>query len=209
MRPASWYLLVASLSVSHRATADTGPPAAEGSPPAVRTFGDAFHAYHLDLALVSAAPLRFADTPDMALDPTTVFVLGGRVGFGFGDPRADNHRVGLAVGYETVAHSAERSLALITPQLTYETGDPLVLGVGLGYAIARGTTGFADNYEGLAISGTLGWSFIDRDRPGARVGALLGINAQLITTGDADYASAYLGGDLSFRFHFGAQGGAR
>lgn len=204
----AWSLLVVPLLAPLDADAETAPPAADAAP-AARTFGDAFRAYQIDVALTSAGPLRFTDTPDMTLDPTTVFVLGGRLGFGFGDPRADNHRLGLAVGYEAVARSADRKLALITPQLTYETGHPLILRVGVGYAVASGTSGFADNYKGLYTSGTLGWSFLDRDRPGARLSAMLGLTAQVVTTGDADYASAYLGGDLSFRFHLGAQGGSR
>lgn len=186
-----------------------GDEPAGGAPAAARTFTDAFAAYQLELTASAAGPLRFRDTPDMTLDSTTVMVLGGRLGFGFGDPRRDNHRLGIAVGYQAVARSEARKLAVIVPQLTYETGHPLVLRVGLGYAIPRGTSAFADNYGGAYTSAALAWSFLDRDRPGARVSAALALTAELIVAGDADYTSAYLGGDLSFRFHLGRQGGSR
>lgn len=181
----------------------------DGAAPPPRKFADAFGAYQVELAMTSAGPLRFTDSPDMTLDPTTVFVLGGRLGFGFGDPRADNHRLGVAVGYEAVARSAHRSLALITPHVTYETGQPLVLRLGVGYAVPTGTKDFADHYGGVYTAGTLAWSFLDRARPGGGVSATLGLTAQVITSSDATYRSAYLGGELAFRFHLGAQGGAQ
>lgn len=199
----AWPLILASSVCASTAHADDG-----ASPPR-RTFADGFRAYQIEVAMTSAGPLRFTDAPDMTLDPTTVFVLGGRLGFGFGDPRADNHRLGLAVGYEAVARSEHRSLALITPHLTYETGHPLLLRLGVGYAAATGTKDFADHYGGLYTAGSLAWSFLDRARPGAGVSATLGLTAQVITSSDPDYRSAYLGGELTFRFHLGAQGGAR
>jgi hypothetical protein len=194
--------------------ADAADPAPVGDPTAdppaeARTFTDSFGAYQLELGAASAGPLRFHDTPDMTLDPTTVLVVGGRLGVAFGDPRRDNHRLGLAVGYQAVARSEARKLALIVPQLTYETGHPLMLRLALGYAIPSGTGGFADHYGGVYSSASLAWSFLDRGRPGSTVSAALGLTAALIATGDADYTSAYLGGDLSFRFHLGKQGGSR
>lgn len=203
-----WLVPIMALLWPQAAVADDEPAAADAPPPA-RTFTDSFHAYQLELTAMSAGPLRFADTPDMTLDRTTVFVMGGRLGVAFGDPRRDNHRLGLAVGYQAVARSQDRKLALIVPQLTYETGHPFMLRLGLGYAIASGTSGFADHYGGLYSSASLAWSFLDRDRPGSRVSAALGLTAELIAASDVDHASAYLGGDLSFRFHLGAQGGAR
>lgn len=200
----SCLLVVAPAIAATDARADETPGHAE-----TRKFGAAFSAYQIDIAMTSAGPLRFTDTPDMTLDPTTVFVIGGRIGFGFGDPRADNHRLGLAVGYESVAHSKDRSLTLVTPQLTYETGHPLMMRIGLGYAVAGGTSDFADNYKGVYTSGTLAWSFLDRGRPGARLSAALGLTAQVIAAGDSDYHSAYIGGDLAFRFHLGKQGGPK
>jgi hypothetical protein len=173
-----------------------------------RTFGDSLHAYNVQLGLDSAGPVLFKDTPDMSLSDTTVFVYGGRLAFLFGDELADAHRIGLAVGYHTVARSDARSLAMISPELIYETGHPLILQVGLGWAITRGTEGFAENYSGFSPSASLRWSFLGKPR--SVVSAAIGLTGRVIVaTKDFDYSSAYLGAQLELSFHLGDQGGAR
>ncbi len=194
------------LAVAHAEEAT--PPAAQATV-AHRSFGDTASAYTLSLGLASAAPALFKDTPDMTLSETTVFAYGGQVAVMFGDEFIDAHRLGLRISYGSVARSLERSLTLITPMATYQTGHPLQLEVGLGWAIPRGTAGFADNYGGLSSAATLRWSFRRASAP-AKVGVGLGVTGQVIAaTSDFDYSSAYVGAHVDIRFHLGAQGGVK
>jgi len=172
-----------------------------------RSFADSLHSYNLQVGLDSAGPLLFRDTPDMTLADTTVFAYGGHLAFLLGDELVDSHRLGLSVGYQTVARSHARKLTMITPELVYQTGHPFQLQVGLGYAAASGTADFASNYAGLESSASLRWSFLGK--PDSTVSLALGVTGRVIVvTKDFDYSSAFLGAQLDASFHFGNHGGA-
>jgi hypothetical protein len=187
------------------------PEAAPEAPPAPavsgeRGFGDKLRSLTVVVGLDSAAPLRFTDTPDMRLDSTRVFGYGGHLGVMLGDELVDAHRVGLVVGYATVARSAERSLALVTPRLVYETGHPVMLQVGLGWAIPTGTAGFADQYGGLLSTAALQYSF-RRAQPRSRLSATLGVVGQVIAaTKDFDKSSVFVGAQLDLGVRLGGKG---
>lgn len=182
---------------------------ADAPPTATRSLGDALHAIDVRVGLESSAPVLFKDTPDMTLSETTVFLYGGRIGVAFGDELVDSHRFGLAVSYATVARSADRSLATVAPMLTYDTGFPFQLQVGLGWAVPTGTKGFAENYGGLASEATLRWSFQRASHP-SKVSVALGLTGRVVAaTKDFDYSSGFVGVHVDLGFHLGQRGGAR
>jgi hypothetical protein len=198
VRLASIGLALAAAGTAARADAPTG---------VVRSVGDSFHAYNVEVGLGSSAPVMFKDTPDMTLSATTVFLYGGHLGLSFGDELVDAHRFGVQVAYDTVARSADRSLKTITPMLTYQTGHPFQLQVGLGWAIATGTKGFADNYGGFASEATLRWSFQHAAHP-SKVSVALGLTGRLIAaSSNFDYTSGFIGVHLDLGLHLGTQGG--
>ncbi|MCX5744256.1 MAG: hypothetical protein NT062_17340, partial [Proteobacteria bacterium] len=121
--------------VPHVASAE-GPP-----PPTIheRALSDITGSYQLQLAMTSAGPILFKDTPDRMLEKTSAFEYGGRLAFLLGNERLDAHRFGLGIAYDLAARSDSRKLALITPQLIYETGHPLILQLAVGAAIGNGT----------------------------------------------------------------------
>jgi len=182
------------------------PSVASADEPA-RRFSDITHTYQLQLAMASAGPVLFQDTPDQMLEETTAFEYGGRLAFLLGNERLDVHRVGLGVAYDLAARSDSRKLAFVTPQLIVETGHPLILQLALGGAIGSGTSGFASNYSGLYTGVTLRWSFLDKRRA-APVSVSFGLTGRVIaSTTDLQYSSAFVGGQLELVFHLGDQGG--
>lgn len=188
-------------------------PGASASPPAdratTRTLGDITGSYQLQLAMASAGPALFRDTPDQMLEKTTAFEYGGRLAFFLGNERLDSHRFGLGVAYDHAAKSDSRSLAFITPQAMYETGYPLSLQLGLGWAIGSGTSGFASNYAGFYSGAALRYSFLDRSKA-SPVSVSFGLTGKVIAaTKDLQYSSAFIGGQLELVFHLGDQGGRK
>jgi len=191
--------LVAAIAVPGAARADDS----------VRRFGDIAHSYQLQLAMDSAGPVLFKDTPDQMLESTTAFEYGGRLAFLLGNERLDQHRIGLGVGYDLAAKSDHRKLAFITPQLVYETGQPLVLQLALGGAIGTGTAGFAKNYTGVYTGATLRWSFLDKHKA-SPVSVSFGLTGRVVaSTTSLQYSSVFVGGQLELIFHLGNQGGAK
>ena len=172
-----------------------------------RTLGDITGSYQLQIAMASAGPALFRDTPDQMLEKTTAFEYGGRLAFFLGNERLDSHRFGLGVAYDHAAKSDSRSLAFITPQAMYETGYPLSLQLGLGWAIGSGTTDFASNYAGFYSGAALRYSFLSKASP---VSVSFGITGKVIAaTKDLQYSSAFIGGQLELVFHLGDQGGKK
>jgi len=182
-------------------------PAAAHADESARKFADITHSYQLQLALASAGPVLFKDTPDQMLETTTAFEYGGRLAFLLGNERLDVHRLGLGLGYDHAARSDSRNLAFITPQLIVETGHPLILQLAVGAAIGKGTADFASNYSGLFTGATLRWSFLDKHRT-APVSLSFGLTGRVIAaTKDLQYSSAFVGGQIELVFHLGDQGG--
>lgn len=194
------------------APAAASPPAAPAAPAATareRAFGDITGSYQLQLALDSAAPVLFRDTPDKMLERTTAFAYGGRLAFLFGNERLDQHRIGLGLGYDLAARSDSRKLALIAPQLVYETGHPLILQLALGYAVGNGSAGFASNYGGVQTGATLRYSFLDRSRR-SPFSVSFGLTGRVVAaTKDFQYSSAFVGGQIELVFHLGNQGASK
>jgi len=198
-------LALASVFAGAALADDAAPPPAEGA--RARTLGDITGSYQLQLAMASAGPALFRDTPDQMLEKTTAFEYGGRLAFFLGNERLDSHRFGLGVAYDHAAKSDSRSLAFITPQAMYETGYPLSLQLGLGWAIGSGTTGFASNYAGFYSAAALRYSFLDKASP---VSVSFGLTGKVIAaTQDLQYSSAFIGGQLELVFHLGDQGGKK
>lgn len=198
----------AALLVLPRVAAAEDAAAATTAEVTERPLGVKLHAISLEVGLDSAAPLRLTDTADMRTEPTRAFLFGGHVGVAIGDPLRDAHRLGVAIGYATVARSASRSLALVTPRLTYETGHPLMLQVGLGWAIPTGTAGFADQYGGVLTTAALRYSF-RRAVPRSLVGATLGLTGQVVAATKAfERSSVFLGAQLDLHLQLG-DGGSR
>ena len=196
-------LILTSLSV-----AAALPATARADEPA-RKFGDITRSYQLQLAMASAGPVLFRDTPDQMLETTTAFEYGGRLGFLLGNERLDAHRIGLGVGYDHAARSDSRNLAFITPQLLVETGHPLILQLAVGGAIGTGTDHFASNYSGVFTGATLRYSFLDKHRT-SPVSLSFGLTGRVIAaTKDLQYSSAFVGGQIELVFHLGDQGGQK
>jgi hypothetical protein len=192
---------LAIIATPHLAAADDAPTAVHQ-----RTLGDITGSYQLQLEMDSAGPVLFKDTPDKMLAKTTAFEYGGRLAFFLGNERLDAHRFGIGVGYDLVARSDTRDLALITPQLMYETGHPLILQVALGAAIGSGTSGFASNYGGFYSAATLRYSFLDKSRP-SPVSVSFGLTGRVVAAStDLQYSSAFVGGQIELVFHLGDQG---
>ena len=198
-------LILTSLSVAAALPAAT----ARADEPAARKFADITHSYQLQLAMASAGPVLFRDTPDQMLETTTAFEYGGRLGFFLGNERLDAHRLGLGVGYDHAARSDSRNLAFITPQLLLETGHPLILQLAVGGAIGSGTKDFASNYSGVFTGATLRYSFLDKQKT-SPVSVSFGLTGRVIAaTKDLQYSSAFVGGQIELVFHLGDQGGKK
>lgn len=136
-----------------------------------------------------------------------MFLLGGHLGFVYGDELVDAHRFGISVAYDSIARSTDRTMALITPMVTYETGFPFQLEVGLGWSIPKGTTDFADNYGGVTSQATLRWAFQNRAKP-SKVSVGLGLIGRVTaTTSNFDYSSAFIGAQIDLGYHFGHKQG--
>lgn len=196
---------LAGAALADEPAASTAPPPAVGTP--ARSLGDITGSYQLQLAMASAGPALFRDTPDQMLEKTTAFEYGGRLAFFLGNERLDSHRFGVGVAYDHAAKSDSRSLAFITPQALYETGYPLSLQLGLGWAIGSGTTGFASNYAGFYSGAALRYSFLSQASP---VSVSFGLTGKVIAaTKDLQYSSAFIGGQLELVFHLGDQGGKK
>jgi hypothetical protein len=195
--------LTAALALPGLAAADDAAAVHE------RKLGDITSSYQLQLAMDSAGPLMFKDTPDMKLEKTTAFEYGGRLAFFLGNERLDAHRFGIGVGYDVAARSDSRQLNMITPQLMYETGHPLILQLGLGLAMGNGTAGFASNYGGFATGATLRYSFLDKDKA-SPVSVSFGLTGKFVaSTTSLQYSSAFVGGQIELVFHLGNQGGKK
>ncbi len=196
------YLLVFAASGAANAGEGKGDGAV-GVAERHRSLSDAFHTYSIRLGVESAGPILFRDTPDQQIEATTVFQLGGRLAFWFGDELKDVHRFGLGLGYSSVATAPSRKLSFVDAYLLYETGHPLILQAGLGASFARGTTDFADQYGGLYGALALRYSFRRQGRD-SKVAISPGVVAKsYVTTGDFQNSSFFLGAQLEIAYDLG------
>lgn len=160
-----------------------------------------FKSFQVHVGLASGGPVLWTDTPDTRLERTTVFEYGGRVALVFGDEILNPHRVGIALGYDMVARAENRELAFVTPQVVYEIGHPLVLQLGMGWAVGTGTSGFASNYSGLHSGATLRWSFQRASRR-SPASVSFGMTGRLVASAkDLERSSAFVGAQIELIFY--------
>jgi len=164
-----------------------------------------FKRFEVGLGLGGGGPLMFRDTPDETLEAPTVFQYGTRLAFRFGDPKADPHRFGIAVGYHSLARSGSRKLGAVDPALVYATGGATEVQFGLGYRVGLGSDGFtiADGavpYSGPLTSLELRHSFLDGDAD-VPMGGVAGVFAESTIGRPASFSTAFVGArlDLTFR----------
>ena len=173
---------------------NTAVPIATGPP-------DFFDNYSLRLGFEMAGPLLFRDTPDAAVEETTVYQLGPRLAVLFGHEVSNFHRAGLGFSYLFVGKSASRSLTFIPLYLLHEVGHPLILQTVLGANLTSGTQGFADNYSGVHTGLALRYSFLSADR-WSPVTLSPGIAAKAnLVTGDMQYSSVFVGAQVEIMFN--------
>jgi len=153
--------------------------------------------FNVGLGIDAAGPLQFRDSPDTILDSPTVFQTGGRLTFRWGDPRRDSHRIGLGLGYHSLARRADGSrLSAFTPELLYATGGLTEVQVGLGYQVGLAS---ADSftvdakvpYSGLHAGLELRHSFIPET--GAPLGIVVGLFAEGTLGSPTTYSSLFAG----------------
>jgi hypothetical protein len=157
--------------------------------------------YSIRLGLEAAGPLMFRDTPDGLSEDTSVFAIGPRLGFLFGNELTDVHRGGIGLSYLPTARSDSRDLALIPIYLMYETGHPLVLQLRAGYAVATGTEDFKDNYGGFHAGMALRYSFLSQEK-WSPVSVSPGILAFTnLSTESMQYSSAFLGAQVEIAYN--------
>ena len=157
--------------------------------------------YSIRAGVEAAGPLMFRDTPDGLSEETSVFAIGPRLGFLFGNELTDVHRAGLGFSYLPTARSDSRSLSLIPIYLMYETGHPLILQLRAGAALATGTEDFKGNYGGLHAGMALRYSFLTEEKwsPVSVSPGLLAFTN--ISTESMQYSSAFLGVQLEIAYN--------
>ena len=157
--------------------------------------------FGVSIAVDSAGPLLFKDTPDARLEETRVFQYGARLSFRLGDPRFDKHRGGLALGVSSVARSSTRRLIALDPYFVYAAGQSLQVQIGLGARIGLGTEGFRQNYTGILGLVELRYAFINKGGT-SPVTVTPGIYAQFVLNPKTPaYSSAFVGARVELTIH--------
>jgi len=149
----------------------------------------------------AAGPLAFRDTPDGLSEETSVFAIGPRLGFLFGNELTDLHRGGIGLSYLPTARSDSRNLALVPIYLMYETGHPLILQLRAGAALATGSDDFKSNYGGFHAGMALRYSFLTEEKwsPVSVSPGLLAFTN--LSTESMQYSSAFLGVQLEIAYN--------
>ena len=195
--------LAAWVALCAPARAEDPDPAAVAEPP--NTYHDsAFKRFEVGIGLDAGGPLLFRDTPDATLAAPIVFEYGTRLGFRFGDPDLDPHRVGIVVGLQSLARSGDRKLFATDPMVVYATGKATEMQFGLGARVASGSDGFriadAVPYSGPLASLEVRHSFVDGQAK-TPIGVVVGGFFEAVLGTPTSYSTAFAGArlDLTYR----------
>lgn len=154
--------------------------------------------FDVALGVSGSGPLLFADLPDDRLAPTSVFGWGARAAFRFGDPAVDDHRFGVAFGFQGLARDDLRSLRAFDPALLYAAGERVEVQAGLGYRVAIASPGFLAPDGKAPYAGPLASLELRKELIDGHSGPPLVVTAAAFAEGvlalpDPSYSSAFGG----------------